>query len=133
MTPSNAWARYANATYGFELYLDNGWKGYTTTIQPLSGVPGAIAIDFNRPDTDRANPQSEDYRVAFILLIVPTSKVGWNYMLPTGDPTQHGPLPTYLGRSVQYFFSYESSDDPPHIPNYDCEIRRVMGTFRLTN
>jgi|ERR1035441_4614081 hypothetical protein len=131
ITQREAGARYINEQYGFALYFDAAWKQYQAMLTPLSGVSGAVTIDIRIPNPGTAVPTNADYRTALVIIVVPTSAAGANFLLPAGDATIHGPIPSYLGRNGDYYFAYSPSDDPPQLDAYNCEIRATIASFRI--
>ena len=125
ITPANTWQRYTNTKYGFMLSLDSLWKGYDTAVVPNFQGTDETWINFRLPGSDET--PSAPAGLLLTIVVVPTTS--WREMLPLGGPSDYSGTATFIGSNPSYIFGYILSDDTQNVPQYQCEVQRVLQTF----
>jgi len=125
LNAGNTFTTFKDLTYGFTLSLDHLWKGYKVVSMPSYQGTDSTLLQFEIP-TGSLNG-TETYGVALTMAVWPISD--WRKMLPFGGPADYISVPTFIGSNTKYLFGYFLVQDPGFIPNYTCEVGRIMETF----
>jgi len=120
------WKIYKNTKYGFQLTLDDDWKGYQVSEEKEGNV---ILLRFYIPTTSSKwqNPYKEGYAAPFVISVYTPNE--WDKIQSEG-----GESPLYINKNSQYVFGYLMWQDCPEdlcdkiTPQ---EIKNIISTFKF--
>jgi hypothetical protein len=117
---------YRNEEFGFELQLNDAWKGYKVTSTEMSSNFGAGVLNFLVP-TNSQIYLGEEKGFARVMIISVFNPEYWESL-----QKEEGPKPGLLGKNSNWVFAYSPWQDPPEdLVGKDFKLMEVVSSFKL--